>query len=385
MEVRLQMKDNRLFTAITAAAAVVSLVACPADEPPPRDSAADQPHVIPDGIAGGEGGGTETVDFVVQGCEQRTASQCKGEVPLTLTFIAVISGAPTSFTWGLGGGAAAATGKIVSHTYTTPGTYDVSLTVAKSGGTTSKLKTAFVVAQKAGPGAACTDDGTCASGTCVCQGAAGCPVPLNGGICLHKCEQQCPQQPTKTICVDLSSSAGGGAANAWRTRLCLPACATDAECERPGFSCRLAPTSMGWVTACLPPIPRGVGEPCRTAAGKPDHSLCLGGVCMEMGASGYCSGSCQVGTCPPQARCVQYGTTGAKPVCVARCLLGTCAVDPLLACQLPGLPGDHGFTVLGAPDPAGTTYCSTKSCKAAADCGLTGSCDEAAGGYCVMK
>lgn len=379
------MKDNRLFTAITAAAAVVSLVACPADEPPPRDSAADQPHVIPDGIAGGEGGGTETVDFVVQGCEQRTASQCKGEVPLTLTFTAVISGTPTSFTWGLGGGAAAATGKIVSHTYTTPGTYDVSLTVAKSGGTTSKLKTAFVVAQKAGPGAACTDDGTCASGTCVCQGAAGCPVPLNGGICLHKCEQQCPQQPTKTICVDLSSSAGGGAANAWRTRLCLPACATDAECERPGFSCRLAPTSMGWVTACLPPIPRGVGEPCRTAAGKPDHSLCLGGVCMEMGASGYCSGSCQVGTCPPQARCVQYGTTGAKPVCVARCLLGTCAVDPLLACQLPGLPGDHGFTVLGAPDPAGTTYCSTKSCKAAADCGLTGSCDEAAGGYCVMK
>ena len=67
------MKDKRLFRAITAAAAVVYLVACPAEEPPPRDSAADQPHVIPDGIAGGEGGGTETVDFVVQGCAVRTS------------------------------------------------------------------------------------------------------------------------------------------------------------------------------------------------------------------------------------------------------------------------------------------------------------------------
>ncbi len=378
------MKNNKLIKAVTAAAAAMLFVACPTEDPP-RDSAADLPQVIPDGIAGGEGGGTEIVDFVVQGCEQRTAGQCKGEVPLTLTFTAVISGAPTSFTWGLGGGAAAAKGKIVSHTFTAPGTYDVSLTVAESGGTTSKLKTAFVVAQKAGPGATCNDDGDCASGTCACQSAAGCPVPLDGGLCLHKCEQQCPQQPTKTVCVDLGSSAASGPANDWRTRLCLPACATDAECSRSGFSCRLAPTSMGWVTACLPPMPRGMGAPCRTAAGKPDHALCLGGLCMAMGASGYCSGSCQVGTCPPQSRCVLYGASGAKPVCIARCLAGTCAADPLLACQLPGLPGDQGFTVLGAPDPAGTAYCSAKSCTAATDCGLTGRCDEAAGGYCVLK
>ena len=112
---------------------------------------------------------------------------------------------------------------------------------------------------------------------------------------------------------------------------------------------------MGWVTACLPPLPRGMGAPCRTAAGTPDHSLCLGGLCMAMGASGYCSGSCQVGTCPPQSRCVLYGASGVKPVWDRPLSGRDLRRRSLLACQLPGLPGDQGFTVLGAPDPPGTT------------------------------
>lgn len=367
---------------IAASIVLLMVAACETTGSGPGDGATDhsvQPAL--DGTEPGEAGAAPVVDFVVVGCERRTATQCVGRVPLSLTFTAVLEKLPRSATWNLGDGSEA-TGLVASHTYTSPGTYNVTLTTGDAGGTTSARKRDLVVVERVGPGAPCTSTAQCAHGTCACTAAHSCTPPLDRGVCLVKCEDKCPQTPYPSLCVDLKSPSAGGGAEPWRTTLCLPRCTTDADCARPGFSCRHGPGTSGWQRACLPANLRDVGQPCRGPAGSPLPELCLGATCLGIGASGYCSAACQAGTCPSGSRCAEIsGLVGA--VCLAQCSSGSCSTDPLLACELPGGSGSYGFTILGAPPPGGTTFCAAKRCTGDSQCGLLGTCDSGSGGFCL--
>ncbi len=321
------------------------------------------------------------IDFVVEGCATRTADRCQGPAPLALTFSAAVQVTPLSATWDFGDGTPAASGTPVAHTYARPGAYTVTLAVGTASGTVSEEKSDFVVAQAAAAGAACGVDKACASGKCVCQ--EGCPAPLAQGLCLEACDQVACTGGS--ICVDLSAAAGEQEPAPWRRLLCLPTCTVDADCHRPGFVCRLAPSGSSWARACLPPLLRALGDPCRGSEGAPDPSLCLGGLCLDLGVSGLCSASCASRGCPDGSRCARFSGQPASSVCLVRCAGSACTGDPRLACELPSSAGDLGFAIVGVGDPAGTRYCAPRRCSADPQCGLGGRCDLASGGFCVGK
>jgi PKD repeat protein len=339
----------------------------------------DQLSLHREGPVRGEGGPVAVVDFVVQGCTVRTQDRCAGAVPLVLAFSAVVEAQPLSAKWDFGDGSPGQTGMAVSHTYGKVGTYTVSLAIGGSGGTVSEQKTDFVVVDPVGPGGPCPSDSACASGTCVCQD--GCPFPLSGGFCLEGCTGAACYS-VATVCVDLSTNVPD-VQEPWRGKVCLPACSSDVDCTRPGFSCRVAPGPSGWQRVCLPPFPRVVGAPCRKGTGATDASLCLGDLCLDMGASGYCTAACGPTACPEGSRCAQFTGENQATVCLAHCAPGLCAGDPLLGCELPSTQGYFGFQVIGPPDPPGTRYCAAKHCSTDGDCGLLGRCDQDKGGFCV--
>jgi PKD repeat protein len=358
--------------------AVLVLWGCDEGEvAPPADGLGEGPPVS-DGALVGDGKASSLVDFLVQGCAQRTAQGCEGKVPLPLTFVAVLKEEPTSVSWDLGDGSKPAGGRVVTHTYAKPGTYDVTLTVSESGGTTSEKKANFVVVTTAGSGAPCSSSDVCESGKCVCAKPDSCTFPLDQGLCLQECELNCPNEGD--ACVDLTPK-GGGSGEPWRTQLCLPRCTSGGDCTRLGFSCTLAPSVVGWESVCLPSVLRFIGEPCRDAAGAPDPSMCVGAMCLDHGASGYCSWPCKAGTCPEGTRCAKFEGS-ETPVCLLRCGPGLCAADPLLSCEAPGGSGTFGFTVLGIQEPPANTFCAPKRCTADDDCGMVGACDA---GFCVPK
>ena len=77
------------------------------------------------------------------------ASNTSGDAPLTVAFTDASTNGPTSWSWDFGdpgsGAANTSTTRNPSHTYADPGTYDVTLTVANTLGTSDPLvKTAFV-------------------------------------------------------------------------------------------------------------------------------------------------------------------------------------------------------------------------------------------------
>ena len=346
----------------------------------PRDSAAEGQAL--DGLPVGETSAPAAVDFVVQGCAERTTTRCSGPVPLRLTFTALLQGPASSPSWDLGD---ATTPKcdaqgdsachVVTHTYGTPGTYDVTLTIVEATGTTSAHKVGFVVAQQASAGSACDADGDCASGVCECKPGVGCLPPLDQGVCFEACELACQEKDGS--CVDLSLAEG----EPWRSHLCLPGCSASSDCTRPGFACNLAPGVKGWRKVCLPSALRFIGEPCLTASGAPEAAACVGGQCLDIGASGYCSWACKSGACPDGTRCAKLEPDGAS-MCLLRCGSGVdCKTDPLLACELPGA-GSQGFAILGAQEPPGTRFCAPKRCKADQDCGLVGACQA---GFCQRQ
>jgi PKD repeat protein len=377
--------SSRILLPLALVACGLAQAGCPDGAPPREDgSAVDQKLSPRDGQLNGEGAASSVVDFVVQGCAMQ-GSQCTGQAPLALIFAAVLPTEPRSASWNFGDGSPVESGLVVTHTYVEPGSYDVALTVKEDSGTTSELKPDFVVVERVGPGGVCSGDDHCLSGSCICQEQSeGCQYPLSEGLCLQKCEQYCPQKPYPTACVDLTYKDRGQAPE-WRTRLCLKTCGSDPDCTRPGFSCRLAPGTSGWLRVCMPPFPRFVGDPCRTSAGSVDPSLCLGGICLDIGASGYCTGTCTAGSCPAGTDCVAF-TAGASagPVCLLRCSGSNCANDPLLQCEPPNDAGDFGFKLLGAQQPA-AQYCSVKRCSSDSDCGLAGWCDPKVGGFCALK
>lgn len=354
------------------------LAACAGGPPRPQESGpGDRPRPGEGFPLPGESGPRRVIDFVVQGCSERTADRCVGAVPLSLTFSAVAQGPVSSLGWNFGDGSPTENALVVRHTYTRQGAFTVTLAAVISGGTAVEQKEKFVQAGAAGPGGACASTEDCASGTCVCHQS--CPFPLSEGLCLRPC-QQLACDLAGTACIDLSVPDGGSAGE-WRTRLCLPTCSKDSEC-RPGFLCRQGPGPGGWLKACLPPFPRDIGQPCRGSGGSPDGSLCLGGLCLDIGASGYCSADCGVKACPAGSRCARLGPAG-QLVCLLRCTAGACAGDPRLGCERPDPAGQWGFEIIGPPDPAGTLYCAPKRCLLSSECGLAGTCDLSKGGFCV--
>jgi len=359
-------------------------LACESPAEAPRDlGPADRPRR--DAPTVGELGGGALVDFVVQGCAKRTVDHCIGTVPLALTLSAVLEATPSTASWDFGDGTPPKQGLVVTHSYETIGSFTITLSVPVVGGTVSERKESFVVVEAVGAGGPCSSSASCASGQCVCQ--KGCPFPLSGGLCLQECAKVACHSPT-TACVDLSAGETGES-EPWRRQLCLPICAVDADCTRPGFQCRDAPTGGGWTKVCLPPFPRAVGEPCRGSDGKPDPASCLGKLCLEIGASGACSAVCGSSNCPEGSRCAHLsGESAPAQVCLRRCAGASdpCgALDPQLACELPSPGGFFGFVIEGPPDPAGTRYCAVKRCQSDASCGVTGRCDLEKGGFCVPQ
>jgi PKD repeat protein len=357
-------------------------VACEVPTQTPRDQGPpDVPRV--ETIPAGEGKGGALCDFVVQGCAKRTADRCLGAVPLTLTLSAVLEATPTGASWDFGDGSPPASGLVVAHRYEQIGSFTVTLSVPVPGGTVSERKEGFVVVDAVGAGGPCSSNAACASGQCVCQ--AGCPFPLSSGLCLQECAKVACHS-SATACVDLSAGAAGEA-EPWRRQLCLPTCVLDADCARPGFLCREAPTASGWARVCLPPFPRAIGAPCRAGGGAPDDASCLGKLCLPLGAAGICSATCGASSCPEGSRCAHFSGEGLPaPVCLRRCVgtADSCGkLDPQLGCELPSAQGFYGFTIAGPPDPAGTRYCTAKRCQGDASCGLSGRCDLQKGGFCV--
>jgi PKD repeat protein len=73
-----------------------------------------------------------------------TATPRSGVVPLTVQFTSTASGTVTTYAWDFGDGGSS-TVQNPTHTYTTPGTYTVTLTVSGPGGSDTETKTAFII------------------------------------------------------------------------------------------------------------------------------------------------------------------------------------------------------------------------------------------------
>ena len=81
-----------------------------------------------------------------------SADVVSGTVPLTVTFTAITSGTVEHWLWNFGDGGTTFTGPVVSHTYVTSGTFDVSLTVSNTHGSFVVSKPGYVTVREKGEG-----------------------------------------------------------------------------------------------------------------------------------------------------------------------------------------------------------------------------------------
>ncbi len=328
-------------------------------------------------------GSVLAVDFTVTACPNLdpAGDQCRGTAPLTMTFVALGTGSVSRFLWDFGDGQDKPTDPTPSHTFTLPGTYDVSLLGVGGGNTTQRIKKAFVVVTGNPIGGSCDVDSQCLMGlNCVCGSAGKCNAAFTRGICSRPCATDiCP---SSTACVDLS--AVGTQEAPWRRPLCLPECVEDKTCT-PGQRCRLLPErgSMGvWRRTCFADYPLDIGAACRSTNGKVANDPCATGLCADLGAMAMCSLDCTSGPCPPGTSCADFGT---RKLCIRPCTPSfSCREDPLLACVPPDGMGSMGFSVKGAG--ADATFCAPRRCQTDLDCGPSGRCvDGVQGGSCVLK
>jgi PKD repeat protein len=87
-------------------------------------------------------GGAPTVAFY--------GSPVSGDAPLTVDFVDQSVGSPTGWSWDFGD-SSSSTAQHPSHTYTNPGTYDVTLTVTNLTGNATLTKTAYVTVTAPSP------------------------------------------------------------------------------------------------------------------------------------------------------------------------------------------------------------------------------------------
>ncbi len=100
------------------------------------------------------GGSAPTADF--------TGTPTSGSSPLVVNYSDQSSGAPTSWAWNFGDNSTS-TAQNPSHTYTTPGTYNVTLTATNSNGNDTEIKNGYIFVS--GPLPTAEFSGTPTSGT----------------------------------------------------------------------------------------------------------------------------------------------------------------------------------------------------------------------------
>jgi hypothetical protein len=355
------------------------------DGAPDRDG--DQPQS--DVALPSDGSGPLFAAVSATGCAElvtsETGTECRGVVPLRVSFSAVAPPEATTFIWDFGDGSEPAVTAVAEHTFAYPGPHAVQLVIGGPFGTYAP-PTSFVVAVSAAAiGGFCEEDAQCASADCLCTGeaAADCPAALRG-LCTVSCEL-CP---VEDFCADLRVGAGAPD-SLWRDELCLPGCAEDQTCSRPGFVCRELPVEQPlgarqWHPVCFPNVLQDVGAGCLDGGGVPTDALCLSGRCAALGQFGLCADGCAATPCPSYADCVQFsgGPFSGEPLCLARCSASRpCTSDPALACELPSADGELGFVTLDASAPEETTWCAPRRCATSLDCPW-GVCDQTSGGFC---
>lgn len=327
-----------------------------------------------------------SLDITVTGCPMfdLTNRQCIGAAPLAVGFSPVSSGTLDQLLWDFGDGTAQSFDRAPVHTYTLPGTYDVTVAGDGPSGTVSRTRRALVAVLSATLSQACDVDAQCASGlNCLCGAAAICPPAFTHGLCSRACpDGVCP---AGAVCADLSPPApdapdAGDTPGAWQRASCLQACAADSDCSD-GLLCRDLPMrgasgqASSWVKGCFVPYPLDLGSPCRQADGSLNGAACTSGLCGDFGAAGLCTAACGTGqSCPPTSACATLGD--GRTLCLRACQsAGDCSNDPLLDCQPSGAAGALGFTIAGATSstPA-ATYCAPRACHADSDCQPAGVC-----------
>jgi len=109
--------------------------------------------------AGGSSTETRTNYITVEGqpapIAAFTANVTTGPAPLTVQFTDTSTGSPTSWLWSFGDGETS-TAQNPIHTYTTPGTYTVSLTATNAGGSSTETRTNYITVTTPPPVAAFT-------------------------------------------------------------------------------------------------------------------------------------------------------------------------------------------------------------------------------------
>ena len=79
-----------------------------------------------------------------------TATETEGPCPLAVQFVDSSTNTPTSWVWSFGDGITSSD-QNPSHTYTTPGTYTVTLTVTNAGGSSTVTEVDYITAEEAEP------------------------------------------------------------------------------------------------------------------------------------------------------------------------------------------------------------------------------------------
>jgi len=313
-----------------------------------------------------------TLDIAVTGCATFEISAltvaCGGTAPLAVSFSPVGSPELTMFLWNFGDDTPPSFDRAPLHTYTLPGSYDVTLT--GGGGSTignvMQLRRSLIVVKPVATGAPCDVDGQCADGLhCLCQPGTGCGAAFLRGICSTTCSTGFCGAGAACASYAPDPSPDAGISNDAAAPLCLAACQTDADCSA-GFVCEEllagASTTARWVRGCLPlGAASDLGASCRNASGALDDARCTTGVCADLGTLGICTAACDgAHPCPAGAACAQMQS--GQPVCLRACsTTSPCPVDPSLTCKLEtsadaGTDAGTGFRIVGGD--AGATYCA---------------------------
>jgi hypothetical protein len=349
-----------------------------------------------------DGGGAIFAGIAFAGCARIDVPDggvplCSGPAPLSATLVPLAPDGVTSWRWTMvGASPSSSRAATPTVTWSLPGSYTVSLVVGGVAGQASAE--AEVRALAGATGAACAQDRQCQPGLrCACApsdgGVAdggGCPAALAAGLCTRDCaggvDGGCA---ASELCADLSR---GGSDATWRRALCLPTCASAADC-RAGFDCRDLPAlgageaaggRFAWLKGCFAAVPGDDGAACIGADGLPSPGGCLGGLCEPLGARDLCSSPCDGLPCPDGAACATFAFDPQHPFCLPRCNPQHACADPLLECRAPTSNGAFAFTV-PVGEPPGATYCAPRRCAGDADCSPAGHCPPVDGGtsYCV--
>jgi len=345
-----------------------------------RDKAPARPDASPDSLKV-DVSTPLTLAIAVTGCASYdpAAVICTGRPPLVVSFAPVGSPELTRFLWTFGDGTPSTTEPAPSHTYSHPGSYQVSLVAGTNDvGMVTPPSPLTVKVDPLPAGAPCDVDVQCdgAAGlTCVCAPRRGCAAAFIRGICSMTCDGSACG--SGAVCASIVTGPQPDAGP--RAPLCVAACQTNAQCA-PGFVCQTLPAGSTagaqWTRGCLPVgLARDLGASCRDADEILRDDACASGLCADVGALGVCSAGCDATTCPPGPACALLAD--ARHLCLQTCVSdGDCASDPLLACVALPASGDASIA---------SGVCAPRPCVNDSGC-PTGRCGGLApNGFCVRK